>query len=78
MNTLAWIAVSGLAMSLIAPTGGITLLLLPHTLQRILLPLVAFAAGTLLGGGALPHMLPGTPARTGPVTPAFSQPYGKG
>jgi zinc and cadmium transporter len=70
MNTLAWIIVSGLAMSLIALSGSITLLLRPVTLQRILLPLVAFAAGTLLGG-ALLHMLPETLARTGPVTPVF-------
>lgn len=77
MNTLVWIVVSGLAMSLIALTGSITLLLRPHTQQRILLPLVAFAAGTLLGG-ALLHMLPETLARTGPVTPASSRLYGKG
>ena len=70
MNTLGWILVSGLAMSLLALTGSITLLLRPRTLQRILLPLVAFAAGTLLGG-ALLHMLPETLATTGPVTPVF-------
>ncbi|HSJ32664.1 MAG TPA: hypothetical protein VK933_14580 [Longimicrobiales bacterium] len=77
MNTLAWIVVTGLAMSLIALTGSNTLLLRPHTLQRILLPLVALAAGTLLGG-ALLHMLPETLARTGPVAPVFSRLYGKG
>jgi zinc and cadmium transporter len=37
--------------------GSVTLLLTPSTLQRILLPLVAFAAGTLLGG-AFFHMIP--------------------
>jgi zinc and cadmium transporter len=58
MTTLGWIVASGLAMTAIALVGGFALLLHPDRLQRILLPLVAFAAGTLLGG-ALLHMLPG-------------------
>jgi zinc and cadmium transporter len=37
--------------------GSVTLVLPERTLQRILLPLVAFAAGSLLGG-AFFHMLP--------------------
>ncbi len=37
--------------------GSVTLLLKPTTLQRILLPLVAFAAGSLIGG-AFFHMIP--------------------
>jgi zinc and cadmium transporter len=44
-------------MSAIALVGGVTLMLSEKTLQRILLPLVAFAAGSLLGG-AFFHMLP--------------------
>lgn len=44
-------------MSLIALVGSVTLLLREETLRRVLLPLVAFAAGTLLGGAFL-HMLP--------------------
>ena len=44
-------------MSAIAMVGGVTLLLREETLQRILSPLVAFAAGSLLGG-AFFHMLP--------------------
>ena len=67
MSTLAWIIISGVAMALIALTGSITLLLREATLQRILLPLVAFAAGTLLGG-ALLHMLPEALARTSDQT----------
>jgi zinc and cadmium transporter len=51
------IIVSGLAMSAIALVGGLTLLLSKPTLKRILLPLVALAAGSLLGG-AIFHMLP--------------------
>lgn len=44
-------------MSLIALAGSLTLILQPSTLEKILLPLVAFAAGSLLGG-AFFHMLP--------------------
>ncbi|MCK4743850.1 MAG: ZIP family metal transporter [Sulfuriflexus sp.] len=44
-------------MSAIAMVGSITLLLKASTLQRILLPLVAFAAGSLIGG-AFFHMIP--------------------
>jgi zinc and cadmium transporter len=57
MSTLGWIVVSGLAMSAIALTGSLTLVLSDAVLRKILLPLVAFAAGALLGG-AIFHMLP--------------------
>ena len=40
MEALAWIIVSGLAMSGIALIGGLTLFLKDSTLQRITLPLV--------------------------------------
>ena len=56
-NTLAWIITGGLLMSAIALVGSVSILLKPATLERILLPLVALAAGTLLGG-AFFHMLP--------------------
>ncbi len=48
---------SGLLMSAIALSGSVTLILKEETLHKILLPLVAFAAGSLIGG-ALFHMLP--------------------
>ncbi|WP_339733520.1 ZIP family metal transporter [uncultured Gimesia sp.] len=54
---LIWIIVSGFAMSLIALVGSLTLVLKQSTLDKLLLPLVAFAAGSLLGG-ALFHMIP--------------------
>jgi zinc and cadmium transporter len=57
MNALTWIVVTGLAMSAIALVGSITLLMKRATLDRIIMPLVAFAAGSLLGG-AFFHMLP--------------------
>jgi zinc and cadmium transporter len=57
MSTLAWIVVFGLAMSALALIGGATTLLSERALARVLLPLVALAAGSLLGG-AFFHMLP--------------------
>jgi zinc transporter ZupT len=52
VTTLQWIFASGLAMSAIAMVGGVTLLLREETLQRILSPLVAFAAGNFIYIGA--------------------------
>lgn len=57
MSVLWWIVTSGLAMAGIALVGSLTLLLKGSTLKRLVLPLVAFAAGSLIGG-ALFHMLP--------------------
>lgn len=57
MTTLAWIVVAGVLMSALALVGSVTLLLPERTLARVVLPLVALAAGSLLGG-ALFHMLP--------------------
>lgn len=44
-------------MSAIALIGSVTLVLRESTLEKILLPLVSFAAGSLIGG-ALFHMIP--------------------
>jgi zinc and cadmium transporter len=57
LSSLGWIVAGGLLMSLVAMVGGVTLLLPGRQLQRLLMPLVALAAGSLLGG-ALFHMLP--------------------
>ncbi|MEQ9412018.1 MAG: ZIP family metal transporter [Fuerstiella sp.] len=57
MTTLLWIVVFGLLMSCIALIGSLILVLKRETLDRVLLPLVAFAAGSLIGG-ALFHMIP--------------------
>lgn len=57
MTTLAWIISSSILMSSIALVGSVTLLLSPKTLKKLLLPLVAFAAGSLIGGAFL-HMIP--------------------
>lgn len=63
MNELAWIVAGGVAMTAIALVGSITLFMRPPTLERLLLPLVGLAAGSLLGG-ALFHMLPEALARS--------------
>jgi len=55
--TFWWILGSGLVMSSFALVGAVGLLVEERTLRRFLLPLVALAAGSLLGG-ALFHMLP--------------------
>jgi zinc and cadmium transporter len=62
METLWWIVGSGLLMSAIALSGSITLVLSEAALRRVLTPLVAFAAGALLGG-AFFHMIPAAATR---------------
>jgi zinc and cadmium transporter len=57
MTTFLWIMLGGILMSAIALIGSVTLILRASTLQKILLPLVSFAAGSLIGG-ALFHMIP--------------------
>lgn len=70
MSTLGWIVASGVAMSAIALVGVVTTVLPAERLQRVLLPLVAFAAGTLLGGAFL-HMLPAAIASGAPSDDVF-------
>ncbi len=70
MSTFAWILASGLAMSAIALVGSATLLLREATLERIVTPLVAFAAGSLLGG-AFFHLLPAAAVRGGDLARIF-------
>jgi zinc and cadmium transporter len=57
MTTLSWIIAGGLLMSVIALVGSLTLVLPRTVVQKLLLPLVTFAAGSLIGG-ALFHMIP--------------------
>lgn len=59
MTTLIWIIAGGILMSAIALVGSVTLIMKQETLDKIVLPLVAFAAGCLLGGAFL-HMIPET------------------
>jgi zinc and cadmium transporter len=55
--TVGWIVLFGLAMSAIALVGSTTLLLPEPKFKRVVLPLVALAAGSLLGGTFF-HLLP--------------------
>ena len=64
MTSFLWIFVGGIAMSAIALVGSVTLVLPEETLKKLLLPLVALAAGTLLGG-ALFHMIPASVDKVG-------------
>lgn len=64
MTDLIWILGSAFAMSLIAWTGAMTLAFKEKTLKEILLFLVAFSAGSLIGGAFL-HLIPETVAKTG-------------
>ncbi len=57
MGTLGWIIGSGVLMSAIALVGAVTIALDERTRERLILPLVAFSAGSLLGGAFL-HMIP--------------------
>jgi zinc and cadmium transporter len=57
MPVLAWIVVSGLAMSALALVGSVAVFLHERGFRFLVLPLVALAAGALLGG-AMFHMLP--------------------
>lgn len=57
MSTMALIVAFGLAMSAIALAGSVTLVLPERTFNRVVVPLVALAAGSLLGGTFF-HLLP--------------------
>jgi len=57
-------------MSLIAWVGLVTLFLKEKLLKKILLPLVAFSAGALIGGAFL-HMIPETIDKIGPRLDIF-------
>jgi zinc and cadmium transporter len=58
-------------MGAISLVGSVTLLLSEATQRRLVRPLVAFAAGSLLGG-ALLHMIPEASAQQGGVAPYAS------
>jgi zinc and cadmium transporter len=70
LSILTWIIGSGLLMSAIALVGGITTIVAEETLRKFLLPLVALAAGSMLGG-ALFHLLPMSIDRLGNHTGVY-------
>lgn len=57
MGELVWIIVAGLGMAALTLVGGLTVFLNEATFKKMVLPMVAMAAGSLLGG-ALFVMLP--------------------
>lgn len=57
LRALLHITAGGLLMTLFTLVGGLTVFLSSRRQQQLLLPLIALAAGSLLGG-ALFHMLP--------------------
>ncbi len=56
-GTLGWIVAGGIGMCAIAAAGSVALLLPKRFFDAVLLPLVALAAGSLIGG-AFFHMIP--------------------
>jgi zinc and cadmium transporter len=70
MGTFGWIVGSGLLMSAIALVGAVTFVLKESIRERLILPLVAFSAGSLLSG-ALLHMIPEAVSRSGGDTEVF-------
>lgn len=58
MTTFLWILLGGILMSTIALVGSVILVLRESTLQKVLLPLISFSAGSLIGGALLFHMIP--------------------
>jgi zinc and cadmium transporter len=67
---LLWIIASCVGMSLIALVGLVTLALNEEQLDKVLLPLVALSAGSLLAGSIL-HLIPEVVARRGAQLDVF-------
>ena len=70
MSTLLIIVLSSVAMALISLVDLFTLILQEKVLKKIILPLVAFSAGALLGGAFL-HMIPEAIIENGEVENIF-------
>jgi zinc and cadmium transporter len=57
MSELLWILAATMGVSLISFIGALTLVLSENLLKKLLLAMIGFAAGTLIGGAFL-HLLP--------------------
>ena len=71
MSTLLYILVFGFLMSCIALVGSLTLVLPQGLLNQLILPLISFAAGSLIGG-AMFHMIPAAVEQMGNVTALYA------
>jgi zinc and cadmium transporter len=67
MTLFGHVLTAGVAMTAIALSGALTLLLPSRAIERLITPLVAFAAGTLISG-ALLHLLPAAAVAGIPAT----------
>ena len=70
METILYVLIFGFLMSLIALVGVVTFFLNAHVLKAIMLPLIAFSAGSLIGG-ALFHMIPAAVHKMGNETEVY-------
>jgi len=70
MSTLLWIILATVAMSVVSLVGALALVLKENILKRIIKPLVAFSAGSLLGGAFL-HLLPEALEESGEINKIF-------
>lgn len=70
MSTILWIIIFGLLMSAIALIGGLTFFIREQVWRKMILPLVAFAAGALIGG-AFFHMIPAAVEQMGNSTALY-------
>lgn len=68
-EALPWILGGGLLMAAVAMVGAVAAVLPAARLERLLLPLVALAAGSLLGGAAF-HMVPNGAGSLPPILAA--------
>ena len=70
MSVLLWIILATVAMSAVSLVGALALVLKENILKRIIKPLVAFSAGSLLGGAFL-HLLPEALEESGEINKIF-------
>ena len=70
METILYVLIFGFLMSLIALVGAFTLFLNTAFLNAIMLPLIAFSAGSLIGGAVF-HMIPSAVQKMGNETEVY-------
>lgn len=70
MNTITWIILTTFMLSAASLVGAFFLVMNEKTIKKIIHPLVAFSAGSLLGG-ALLHVLPEAIEAHGEMQPVF-------